>query len=651
MYRTGVPLTHDELPKGELAIDDGSPAVLRSKSPPRTVKTDANGCFELVMEPLSLNTKVRFRKEGWYESIVVAMDMESDPVELRRGEYELAGQLLNEEGAPVVRFRLLVTRSGGTGIGGLGETLSEQTIENAEGRFRVFSTKPFLNYMLRADGYSPLHVGSYEDPPRPLTNHVKEALRLSRGVSLFGTIETTTQHTRETSVFLIDLRYCDSLRDLDSPKSVPLYSDDGLVVSEGTGNRIQYESRLGSDGRYAFENLATGRYALLVQYGNQTVAVRPIEVGSENVSIPKIALPALGSLKGIVKERRTLSTQPIDAETIVKPFTVYALHRGGDPFGLPFRTDHLGEFMLESIPVGAVTIGLSSFGASFSDFSEVLCFPQVIQKGETSIATADTVVLCVMLVEENRSLWMDRVVAKVHGASETIAFVERDSEQTRDGFQKYFIHGSSALSSGFYTAEIKDGPIQFQVDFEYRRNQAPPNIVLSHRWLNCNATRENSGSMGGFKATIIRNKRPISSVYLPFDSEDTGGCLVESAGPFDVLIHDFTNGFALRKNVSFASQTVDLGDVVWNPGARLFVKVNLSGLDVFPDEISIRHEETGISFSEVWSWDSDAEFASLPPGKWLIEVTSTDPLLGKRILVNREIELVQSEEVHLELHR
>ncbi len=540
MYRTGVPLAHDELPKGESADDDGTPAVLRSKSPPRTAVTDSDGCFELVMEPLALNTKVRFRKEGWYESIVVAKDIENKSIELRRGEYELAGQVVSEDGTPISEFKLLTTRSGGNGMMGMGETQIDHFIKDSGGRFRVSSTKPYVNYTILASGYSPLH------------SPVNEPFRLSRGVSLSGTIEMTKRHTRESAVFLVDLRYCVSLDDVHSPRLGPHYSDDGQVFSETEANRIQYESRIGSDGRYTFANLATGRYALLVLYGDQTVNVRPIQVGSDDIEVPKIALPAIGNLKGIVKERTMDSSRPPNVQTNVNAFAVYMLHRPGDPFGLPFRTNHRGEFEIENVPVGTMTIGPSNFGRT--EDNEVICVPQVIREGVTSLATSDLGVLCVLLIDE------------------------------------------------------------------------------SPRWF---------GRFGPLKANL----------HLPFESSDKVDCLVQSTGPFDVLVHDFSNGYSLLKNVSFSGQAIDLVDIVWKPGAKIVVSVNLSGLDVFPEKITIRHEETGISFSQTLAWDSSAEFGSVPPGKWFVEVTSTDPLLGKRTLISREIVVVQPEDVHLELRQ
>lgn len=428
---------------------------------------------------------------------------------------------------------------------------------------RTFSIA-YLNYTICAIVYS------------PLPSFTSERFRLSRAVSLSGTIEKTS--------FL---------------------------------KRKQIESAIGSDGGNRFANLAPGCYALFVLYGDQTVIA-----------------------------------QTPNVETTVNAFAVYTLHRPGDPFGLPFRTNQRGEFSIEDVPIGTLAIGPSNFGRT--EDKEVICVPQVIREGVTSLATSDLGVLCVLLIDENYTGWFDRMGplrADLHGPVESQVYVEMAGERSRDGFQRLLVFGRTELPSGTYSADIEDGPVEFNVDFKYQRNQTPVNILLSHHWLSSNATRNRSGSMGGVKATLMRNKRSVSSTYLPFESSDKVDCLVQSTGPFEVLVHDFSNGYALLKNVSFSGQMIDLWDIVWKPGAKLVVSVNLSRLDVFPEKVSIRHEETGISFSETWAWNSSAEFANVPPGKWFIEVTSTDPLLGKRTLISREMVVVQPEDVHLELRR
>lgn len=648
MYRTGIPLAQSELPMGVSADDDGTSAVLSSKSLPRTAVTDSDGRFELVTEPLALDTALQVHKEGWKGSIVFATKIKDKPIELRRGKFELAGQLVNEEGTPISEFSVSTTRAGD---GMSGESTSEHWIQHSDGHFCIFSTKPFLNYTIRASGYSPIH-GGIGRSTIPLDSPVNEPFRLSRGSSLSGIIEKAKLHTRDTAVFLVDLRYCDSFDELHSPRLGPQYSENGVVYADDQANRIQYESRVGSDGRYTFANLAPGRYALLVLYGDQTVNVRPIEVGSDDIEVPKIALPALGNLKGIVKERTMDSSQTPNVETTVNAFAVYMLHRPGDPFGLPFRTNHRGEFLVENVPIGKVTIGTSNYGRV--EDNEVVCVPHVIREGVTSLATSDLGILCVLLIDENDTGWFGRLGplrANLHGPVESQVFVEMAGERSRDGFQRLLVFGRTDLPSGTYSADFEDGPVEFNVDFEFQRNQTPSNILLSHHWLSCKATRDRSGSMGGVKAILMRNKRSVSSTYLAFESRDQAECLVQSSGPFDVLVHDSSNGYALLKNVSLSGQTIDLGDIVWKPGAKLAVSVNLSGLDVFPEKVTIRHEETGISFTETLAWDSSAEFGSIPPGKWFIEVTSTDPLLGKRTLISREIVVVQPEDVHLELRK
>lgn len=151
--------------------------------------------------------------------------------------------------------------------------------------------------------------------------------------------------------------------------------------------------------------------------------------------------------------------------------------------------------------------------------------------------------------------------------------------------------------------------------------------------------------------TLIQHGRPVSSFHLPFDSEYPQRCLVGSSGPFDIVIHDQSCGYALLSGVSFTSGTIELGDIEWKPGAKVLVDVSLDGLDAFPDTVSMRHEKTGLVFSEDIFLEKNVEFANLPPGKWIVEVTGNDPLVGKKSLFVREVVVTQSEEFQLKLRK
>ena len=118
-----------------------------------------------------------------------------------------------------------------------------------------------------------------------------------------------------------------------------------------------------------------------------------------------------------------------------------------------------------------------------------------------------------------------------------------------------------------------------------------------------------------------------------------------------MLIDDYCNGYALLKNVSFSSESVELGEITWQRGANLSVDVSLHGLDLFPEKVSIRHELTGVVYSEDHNWNYKTEFANLMPGKWTITVTGTDALVGKKILFERNVELNSTENVQVDLRK
>ncbi len=655
MYGTGVPLTLEELPKGDLAIDDGTPAALRSKSPPRSTQTDSDGFFELYMESLALNTKLSFEKDGWHTSLQSANGPEIALVELTRGEYSLEGKVTHENGNPVTAFTLSTSRLGGKGMMGMGETLTDHSIRNDDGHFHVFATKPYIGLSVHAEGYAIKRYGFKKEgyTRSLLESDFNESIRLSKGVRVSGEIKKTKSHSRAVSTYLIDLESCNELNDLKSPLVSHCYNDIGEIVIDYPKPWRQYESRPDSKDRYEFENIAAGRYALVVFYGDQTAALRPIEIGDQPVKIPTIELPAFGGLQGILRERVGFTdTFPRTSETKINPFAVYYLHRDGHPFGIPFRTDHLGQFCIEQTLVGKMTV-TSTGSKDLSNNREVAAFPQVVRSGVTSMISGESALLCEILNEESDKAIDELDSGKVllHGKEESEGWMERDSELSPDGFRRYRVFGRIDLKSGIYTVEINDGPFFVSLDIDYRRNQPPMSKLLLHRQVSASAGRESSGSWGGAKATLIQNGHVESHFHIPFDSEDLNDCFFESPGPFDVLFHDNSNGYALFENVSFSSESVELGEIVWQLGANLTVDVSFHGLDLFPDKVSIRHEQTGVEYSVDHNWNYKTEFANLMPGKWTVGVTGVDPLVGKKILFERTVELNSTENVRIELQK
>ncbi len=314
------------------------------------------------------------------------------------------------------------------------------------------------------------------------------------------------------------------------------------------------------------------------------------------------------------------------------------------------KTDSQGRFELYA--VGKMTI-TSTGSKNLSDNREVAAFPLSVRGGAASMISDDSALLCEILTEESDKTIDELDSGKVilHGTEESEAWMERDSELSPDGFRRYRVFGRIDLKSGIYTVEINDGPFFVSLDIDYRRNQPPKSKLLLHRQVSASAGRESSGSMGGVKATLIRNGHVESHFHIPFDSEDLNDCFFESPGPFDVLFYDNSNGYALFENVSFSSESVELGEIAWQLGANISVDVSLHGLDLFPDKVSIRHEPTGVVHSEDHNWNYKTEFANLMLGKWTLEVTGVDPLVGKKTLFERTVELNSTENVHIALRR
>ncbi len=582
-----------------------------------------------------------------------------EPVEPLGGAFQLKGQVVNDKGTPIPKFRVWTIQQGG--MLGSGNHVREYSFNETDGRFQIFGTWPFIAYLVQADQFALAQRGSVRRPAKPLEYLSDDTFQLSRGVSVSGRIEQTKQHSLPVEVTLTDLSICDSLSDAGADQSRTRYDDDE-IMGVNDSLRFQYQSRLDSKGRYEFHNLAKGTYAMLVRYNDQTVTLRPVVVDSTNIEIPDIKIPAVGTLQGVVKEWNEGVTEWNEGErspvndSRINPFANYYLMRTGETWGKPFRTNHLGEFRLENVLVGTSSVQVNGVkNKSWAIDREVFGFGFRVQDSKTTTLSPDTAILCELEIESSDSIFgkLDSHKALLHGVQESEVWIDHSARVSRNGFTKLQFHGRKDLPSGSYTLDIQEGPISIFIEIEHQRDQPPTKKQISFHGVSATVNREQSGSMGGVAATLIRDGKPVSGFHLPFDSDRFTECWIETSGPFDVLFYDHSCGWAIRKNISFASKTIELGKIDWQRGGQITVELSLDGLDMFPEKISLRQQETGQVLTEdistsVFQGD-ELRFTNLMPGKWAIEVSGTDPLVGSRTLFQTEVKLVGTEEAQVSM--
>lgn len=664
LYANGGPLKQNERPADDVEVDDGTSAKLRFFSPPRTVKSDANGEFELFLEPLSMNAQIRIRKHGWEDSLTLANSPGLSRIELKHGKYEFSGQVVDDQGTPIPRFRVRAHVDDGA------MPIRENEFNTTDGQFQIFSKKPWLTRSVLADGYAPIHFPSKKRNSRELDNANLKPIQMSQGYRVTGKIERSKLHTKKIEVFLTDLR-----NGLIFEAGPPAFLKQHFESDTAQGVEYQYESKLDAERSYAFNNLAPGLYALLVVYNGQTATLRPVVVESKDIEIDLTTLPPLGKVGGTLKEwgENVFLTEKISTpflESQIEPFGVYYLKRAGDRWGKTFRTNHLGEFALDHVLIGDGEIsaqkyeiphGNNFFGIASANHASVANFPFVVRDTADTTVSLDSSILCELEVEEFYQLsnLFDKK-ALLHGPRESKAWIVPAKERSRNGLPIYEVHGPADLPIGQYTLDIRDGQTSLWLDFEFERNHLPFRKRLAHRRFTANVSDHFGWSNASFspmdvEVTLVKKSQPVTAFSIPFESNSSVNCLIENADQYDVLFHDGSNGWALAKNVSFLSESIDLGEIALKPGARLFVKIIMKGLAVFPHGISVRHTETGKVFSQVieeaYIPERANSFGGLMPGKWSVEVTGMDPIVGKLRLFQRDVVIEGTEPVHLEFRK
>ena len=649
MYGTGAPLNQNEQLVGDIGIDDGTAALLRKISPSRTTTTDSKGEFELFLEPLSMHTQIHFGKEGWEDAFALANSPILSRIELKHGKYEFAGQVVDDQGTPVRQFCIR------TAVNGINGALKYRDYEftTTDGQFQIFANKKWIKCLVHVDGFAPLSFGVNDLNSSEFQNNNSKRIPMSRGYRVSGVIDRPKSHTKKTQVFLTNLENCYSIRNAG-----PAAAWKGLVDSDKEENDqalrfYRYESNLDSKGRYVFNNLAPGVYALLVVYNDQTASLRPVIVESKDIEIPQVTLPVLGRARGIIKEWN--SDDPFSDATIhdsqIQPFDVYYLNRTGEYWPKAFRTNHVGEFELDHLLTGSVEVSAEGNGDSVR--WSVANLPFVVSNEADVTVSLEFTRICELEVEEPNDwmVWLSNGKALLRGARESKAWIVPSVERSRNGLQIYEVHGPADLPAGQYTLETRDGQISISLEVEFQRDRRPIRKRISSRRV----TLGQSGAFGVIEATLVKGSHAVTTFHLPFDSDSSTTCLVDEADIYDVLFHDDWKGWALLQKVSFRGESIDFGDLELKAGARLDVNISLQGLEIFPSELSVRHEATGKVFSQTIDatchLNTSYSFDQLMPGKWSVEVTGTDPIVGKRRLFQRDIEIVGAEPVHLEFRK
>lgn len=642
-YGQEVPWTQSSILPDTTTIDDGTVSMLRHLKLPRTTSTDTEGNFEFHIEPLAINTRIGFRREGWRKTTMPASDAGIAQVELSRDKLELSGRVIDEQGKPVTTFRVTVKYDGWSQ-----RNRKEYQFNDPDGLFEINDSNSIVGYTVQAENYATQVHGNRLRSAGADSPFLNETITLHKGHTLAGRISGITAQTRDVEICLTNLRSCESIQDAGSQRLKESY----LAPEERSQRKdlvVQLVTQPAADGSYEFANLEDGVYALLVNYKDQDAAFRPVVIENADLRLPEIQLPGVGTLRGQVKVRDQAGGPGFSplTDANVDPFGVYVLARDGSPFGKPFRTDHQGDFLIEGVLAGhgLVEIALVSSVDREGD-PEVVGFHYDVRADCVTTSNPDSVVLLEFTAPASTNPFfdLDANTGWIRGKTEAKVWLERDTKPTFDGQYKWRVWGHNKLPTGPYTLELGDGPLSVWLDFEFRINRPPEQKRLVVRNVSAVLKQAYSGSWGGAKALVLCKGKAKSATYLRFDSSIPQICYgEESLGLCDVLFYDPSNGWAARKDVSFAGKHIGLGGVEWQAGGTIAIDLSLRDLDVFPDLAVIRHRQTGHEIKEqllgYYCHERKLEFKNVQPGIWDIEISFTDPIAGRRILHTKQVEV------------
>ena len=675
-YTTGVPITDPDI-LAKLEPDDGTAAKLRGGDYVRRTTTNAQGSYELYIEPRAANTRIRFIKKGWDTSVRSALAVDSQPVNLWRiglatTKELFTGKVVDPNGQPIPNFRLWTIRDERSDK----KPFEVQLFDDPEGNFYIENFRQYIGYVIQADGYAWYQVGvfnqflarkhspwnSFQGPSRE-----RELITLVRGESISGRVKATEKHTLPMDVYLTDLRTCSDLLQAGPTAMTKGAGQNAFVLpdiqSEPETHDFQHHLCPDRSGLFEFKNLANGTYALLVQYNQQTVAFRPVVIDGKSIELPDIELPPLGRIHGVLANLDNDPPATRDQNEFKDAFKIYQLVRAGDPWGKVFRTDYRCGFSVSDVFVGQMEI--RRFNAlRKSSFiliqAEPIGFDFSVRAGQDNFVDDDSVVIHEIHVNELPNHNFRISSARLHGEKDSAVRLRKSPTRTKDGLQKWEVCAAKGLPSGSYELELKDWGSSFSIDLEYHANLAPNVTTIGIHPLLIGSSLDGL-TFGGVQATYHKNGKQIGLTHLsstpfftgPYTSNGQSpimAYIVDGFGPCDVVLYDPHGGWAIEKNMSLGSE-LDLEEVELQPGGSLAVRVSLADLDLFPTELVLVHQETGArilqNLSFAYCSGSPAEIDHLMPGKWTLTLTGDYPHGGKSLSFEKEFEIQETERIDL----
>jgi len=535
----------------------------------------------------------------------------------------LSGQVLDETGNPVPNFKMRLFSMYQIVIPTKG-----LSVQDAEGRFQIHGFDSVKTLFVETEGFALFQYGLLDDDAEPISEMENLTVRLSRGVTISGSIQRLEMQRGKTEVHLTDLRTCESIMDGVPVKSQNFPKEnDELEV-------FRYAAIPDEAGRFEFTNIADGTYALLVLYNDQAVTMRPVVVGKNDVTIPAIKIPPTGSIQGTIREWQTWprwQNDPILELHESSPFEIYQLGRGSLPSTKKFRVDHLGRFCIDDVLVGD-----GHFECYNQYYRTVMGFPFHVSVGEVTDSNLDLVTFLELEIESDPLGYPVPSEVKITGEKDSKAWIGKTKQAATSGISKWRLYGDSTLPSGHYRAEISIGYGKLLLEFDFERHRVGAER-LYYRQLSLNDEQLNE-----VRWNVVQDGKPIAENY------GSGMCFVPNNRQCDLFFQHHHLGWAHYQGVSFAKTEIPLSGIEWQKGGSVEILCSWEHLTVFPSRASLRNLKTGQSFEWALGYmlnasDKSIVFDNLMPGYWEFDLYGPAPSSRELKLHSKNFELFGTE--------
>ncbi len=556
--------------------------------------TDDQGNFETFIDE-SMHEVLEVRKYDSLDDIFVDVTGTSEitiPVDLY--PFTVSGRVVDETGQAVTDYYM---RIDSPSLNDEGRHTEMEHVSDSNGAFLFRRKNPIVSLSVGGPCRGPLRRDVLI--PSGSKSVELQTIVLPKGITLRGKV------TDSKDGVPVELQLLNQERSLFANRPIFEYLYTAKAEPDEHGN-------------FLFENVSTGRYTLLTKYNGFWVDQRPVLVKDEPLALEVVELPKTGRISGVAKGEEGLTAR----------FQCFYLGTSPDDSQFWLRTNHLGEFQLDHVPVGRHGLG------RLSSWPESPLFEISVTEGRTTrVSFEETPMLDIVGVSESAISSIDLEYA-LSGSDQQFAHATKSEKSPscflgrqlapgeydasikyRTGISNFSAPSAQHIDAKFsINTQKKLDVLEFRerslrLDFAEKKvrgldldglyqhgKESHPFYALSNaKWSEdtnelvavpsqTDATDWNEGdhitSIFLMVGNRVQSKIELSELDLDFS------ILLEQRNPDTCLLHNPQLGWARVGNLEIGSTEILAKAIRFQPGATLKGTIRFEGLDILPTAIA-----------------------------------------------------------------